>query len=115
VRAGALGYLLKDTPAEQLIDIIRRVHAGEVFIQPEIASRALRAAMHPSGGMVEPLSDREREVLVMLAQGIPNKEIADKLHIAEGTVKNHVSNILAKLQVDNRTQAADIARRRGLI
>ena len=64
---------------------------------------------------MEPLSEREREVLVMLAQGIPNKEIADKLHIAEGTVKNHVSTILAKLQVDNRTQAADIARRRGLV
>ena len=114
VRAGACGYLLKDTSAEVLIDIIRRVHAGEVFIQPEIASRALRAAMHPSGGMIEPLSDREREVLVMLAQGVPNKEIADRLHIAEGTVKNHVSNILAKLQVINRTQAADLARRRGL-
>ena len=64
---------------------------------------------------MEPLSEREREVLVMLAQGIPNKEIADKLHIAEGTVKNHVSNILDKLQVQNRTQAADIARRRGLL
>ena len=64
---------------------------------------------------MEPLSDREHEVLVMLAQGIPNKEIADKLNIAEGTVKNHVTNILDKLQVQNRTQAADIARRRGLL
>lgn len=115
VRAGALGYLLKDTPADQLVAVIRRVQAGEVFIQPEIASRALRASMHGSGGLIEPLSEREREVLVMLAQGIPNKEIADQLHIAEGTVKNHVSNILAKLQVTNRTQAADLARRRGLI
>ena len=115
VRAGAMGYLLKDMPANKLIETIRRVHAGEVFIQPEIASRALRACMHPAGGMIEPLSEREREVLVMLAQGIPNKEIADKLHIAEGTVKNHVSNILGKLQVENRTQAADIARRRGLV
>jgi DNA-binding NarL/FixJ family response regulator len=115
VRAGALGYLLKDTPAEHLIDIIRRVCAGEVFIQPEIASRTLRAALHPSEGLIEPLSEREREVLVMLAQGTPNKEISDKLHIAEGTVKNHVSNILAKLQADNRTHAADIARRRGLL
>jgi DNA-binding NarL/FixJ family response regulator len=115
VRAGALGYLLKDTPADQLAGIIRKVHAGDVFIQPEIASRALRASMHASGGMVEPLSDREKEVLVMLAQGIPNKEISDKLHIAEGTVKNHVSNILAKLQAQNRTEAADIARRRGLV
>ncbi len=115
VRAGALGYLLKDTPADKLADIIRRVNAGEIFIQPEIASRALRAAIHPAGGLIEPISEREREVLVMLAQGISNKEIADKLHIAEGTVKNHVSNILGKLQAENRTQAADIARRHGLV
>jgi DNA-binding NarL/FixJ family response regulator len=115
VRAGAMGYLLKDVPAERLVETIRRVHAGEVFIQPEIASRALRASVHGAVGLIEPLSEREREVLVMLAQGIPNKEIADKLHIAEGTVKNHVSNLLGKLQADNRTQAADIARRRGLL
>jgi DNA-binding NarL/FixJ family response regulator len=115
VRAGAVGYLLKDLPAEELIKTIRRVHGGEVFIQPEIASRALRAVLHSPGDLIEPLSDREREVLVMLAHGIPNKEIADKLHIAEGTVKNHVSNILGKLQAQNRTEAADIARRRGLI
>ena len=116
VRAGAMGYLLKDLPAHKLFETIRRVHAGEVFIQPEIASRTLRASLHAPGTvLMEPLSEREREVLVMLAQGIPNKEIADKLHIAEGTVKNHVSNILDKLQVQNRTQAADIARRRGLL
>lgn len=115
VRAGALGYLLKDLPAQKLYETIRRVHAGEIFIQPEIASRALRAALHPAGDLIEPLSEREQEVLVMLAQGIPNKEIAGKLHLAEGTVKNHVSNILGKLQVQNRTQAADLARRRGLI
>jgi DNA-binding NarL/FixJ family response regulator len=115
VRAGAVGYLLKDLPATKLVETIRCVHAGEVFIQPEIASRTLRTALRPEGGLIEPLSEREREVLVMLAQGIPNKEIADKPHIAEGTVKNHVSNILGKLQVQNRTQAADIARRRGLV
>jgi DNA-binding NarL/FixJ family response regulator len=115
VRAGAVGYLLKDLPAPKLIETIRRVHDGEIFIQPEIASRTLRAALHSPGDLIEPLSEREREVLVMLAQGIPNKEIADKLHLAEGTVKNHVSNILGKLQAQNRTEAADIARRRGLI
>ena len=115
VRAGAVGYLLKDLPSPKLIETIRRVQAGEVFIQPEIASRTLRAALHSPGDLIEPLSEREREVLVMLAQGIPNKEIADKLHLAEGTVKNHVSNILGKLQAQNRTEAADIARRRGLI
>ncbi len=115
VRAGALGYLLKDTPADQLIDTIRRVHRGEVFIQPEIASRALREMVHPQTPAVEPLSDREREVLVLVAQGLANREIAERLVITEGTVKNHVSNILGKLQAENRTQAADIARRRGLV
>ncbi|MGD0207245.1 MAG: response regulator transcription factor [Verrucomicrobiota bacterium] len=115
VRAGAVGYLLKDLPSPKLVETIRRVHDGEVFIQPEIASRTLRAALHSPGDLIEPLSEREREVLVMLAQGIPNKEIADKLHLAEGTIKNHVSNILGKLQAQNRTEAADIARRRGLI
>ena len=115
VRAGAVGYLLKDLPSPKLIETIRRVHDGEIFIQPEIASRTLRAALHSPGDLIEPLTEREREVLVMLAQGIPNKEIADKLHLAEGTVKNHVSNILGKLQAQNRTEAADIARKRGLI
>lgn len=115
VRAGALGYLLKDTPAHQLIETIRRVQAGEVFIQPEIASRALREMMRPGAHTLEPLSDREREVLVLLAQGASNKDIAERLIITEGTVKNHVSNILAKLQVENRTQAAAIARQRGLV
>ena len=115
VRAGALGYLLKDTPADKLISTIRKVHAGEVFIQPEIASRALRELVRPqTANPLEPLSDREREVLVLLAQGASNREIAEKLVITEGTVKNHVSNILDKLQAENRTQAADIARRHGL-
>jgi DNA-binding NarL/FixJ family response regulator len=115
VRAGAMGYLLKDTPADQLVQTIRKVRAGEVFIQPEIASRALRAAVHPADAGIEPLTDREREVLMMLAQGVANKEIADRLHLAEGTVKNHVSNILGKLQAQNRTQAVNIARQRGLV
>lgn len=115
IRAGAMGYLLKDMPADKLFETIRRVHAGEVFIQPEIASRTLRVSLHAGSELLEPLSEREREVLVLLAQGVPNKEMADRLHIAEGTVKNHVSNILGKLQVQNRTQAADLARRKGLV
>jgi len=115
VRAGALGYLLKDTPADKLIGTIRKVYAGEVFIQPEIASRALREMVRPEAQTLEPLSEREREVLVLLAQGLANREIAEKLVITEGTVKNHVSNLLAKLQAENRTQAADIARKRGLV
>ncbi len=119
VRAGAMGYLLKDTPADRLVATIRRVHAGEPFIQPEIASRALRDMMRASASTTsvetETLSEREREVLVLLAQGASNREIAAQLVITEGTVKNHVSNILGKLQAENRTQAADIARKRGLV
>ena len=115
VRAGAVGFLLKDAPVEDLIQTIRRVCAGEVFIQPEIASRLLRELISPQTMPIEPLSEREREVLVLLAQGHSNREIAERLVLAEGTVKNHVSNILAKLQAENRTQAADIARRYGLV
>jgi len=115
VRAGAVGFLLKDTPADNLVATIRRVHQGEVFIQPEIASRILRELIAPQEAVIEPLSDRERQVLVLLAQGFSNREIANNLVVTEGTVKNHVSNILVKLQAENRTQAADIARRYGLI
>jgi len=115
VRAGAVGFLLKDAPATHLIDTIRRVHAGEVFIQPAIASRLLRELVRPQESPLDALSEREREVLVLLAQGASNRDIAEKLYITEGTVKNHVSNILAKLQADNRTRAADIARHYGLV
>jgi DNA-binding NarL/FixJ family response regulator len=115
MRAGAVGFLLKDTPADHLVQTIRRVHGGEVFIQPEIASRLLRELIAPQAALIEPLSDREREVLVLLAHGHSNREIAERLVLAEGTVKNHVSNILGKLQAENRTQAADIARRHGLV
>jgi DNA-binding NarL/FixJ family response regulator len=114
VRAGALGYLLKDMPAEALIETIRRVHAGELFIQPTIASRTLRELARPQTNPLTPLSEREREVLVLLAQGSSNRDIAEKLVITEGTVKTHVSNILIKLQAENRTQAANIAHRYGL-
>jgi DNA-binding NarL/FixJ family response regulator len=115
IRAGAVGYLLKDAPADDLIQTIRRVHAGEVFIQPEIASRLLRELITPQDWLLEPLSGREQEVLVLVAQGYSNREIAERLVLVEGTVKNHVSSILGKLQAENRTQAADIARRHGLI
>ena len=71
--------------------------------------------MRPTTATLESLSEREREVLVLLAQGASNKDMAEKLFITEGTVKNHVSNILAKLQAENRTQAADIARKQGLV
>jgi DNA-binding NarL/FixJ family response regulator len=115
MRAGARGFLLKDTPADELIHTIRRVHAGEVFIQPDIASRMLREIIRPEAAPIEPLTEREHDVLVLLAQGHSNREIAESLVITEGTVKNHVSNILGKLQAENRTQAASIARKHGLL
>jgi len=115
MRSGARGFLLKDTPADNLIQVIRRVYAGEVFVQPEIASRLLRELICPDSAPLEPLTEREHDVLVLLAQGYGNREIADRLVISEGTVKNHVSNILGKLQAENRTQAAVIARRHGLL
>jgi DNA-binding NarL/FixJ family response regulator len=115
VRSGAQGFLLKDTPADDLIETIQRVHGGEVFIQPDIASRMLREIIRPEAAPIEPLTEREHDVLVLLAQGHSNREIAESLVITEGTVKNHVSNILGKLQAENRTQAANIARKHGLL
>lgn len=124
VKAGAMGYLLKDVPANELADTIRKVHTGEPFIQPSVASKLLmdfgrkgRAApAHQSDTLFdEELSSREVEVLKLLAAGASNREIAERLTLAEGTVKNHVSNILSKLHAENRTQAANLARERKLI
>src|SRR5229473_1271314 len=118
VKAGAMGYLLKDVPAEELTSTIRKVYAGEPFIQPTVASRLLvelgrkgrTTANQSTGSVDEELSTREIEVLKLLAAGASNREIADKLVLAEGTVKNHVSNILSKLHAENRTHAANLAR-----
>lgn len=128
IKAGAVGYVLKDTPAADLAATIRRVHAGESFIQPKVATKVLlefsRRASSPgvpatngerNGGGAGELSEREVEVLRLLAQGDSNREIADRLVLAEGTVKNHVSSILMKLHAANRTHAANLARERGLI
>jgi two-component system response regulator DegU len=124
VEAGALGYLLKDVPAADLIATIRRVHAGERFIQPETAARVLRdydrrgylgPTATSTADNLDHLSEREMDVLHLLARGASNREIADDLVLAEGTVKNYVSNILAKLHAANRTHAATLARQQGLI
>ena len=128
IKAGAVGYLLKDTPAAELAATIRRVHAGESFIQPKVATKLLmefgrkggptqgESAGSGSGELgPEQLSQREVDVLRLLAQGASNRDIADQLVLAEGTVKNYVSNILMKLHANNRTQAANLARERGLI
>lgn len=121
IKAGAMGYLLKDTPATELAATIRRVYQGESFIQPTVATRLLmefgkRSTLPKSAASEgEDLSQREQEVLKLLAQGASNREIAEHLVLAEGTVKNHVSSILIKLHAANRTQAAKLARERGLI
>lgn len=123
VKAGAMGYLLKDVPATELAATIRKVYAGEPFIQPKVASKLLvefgckgRTTANSSTSLAdEELSGREIEVLKLLAAGASNRDIADKLVLAEGTVKNHVSNILSKLHAENRTQAANLARERKII
>ena len=122
LRAGALGYLLKDAPSEKLSEAIRLAARGESFLQPSVAAKVVaefarltsKPAMHAKA-FVEPLSDRELEILRLITDGASNREIAGTLFLAEGTVKNHVTNILGKLGVRDRTQAALKARDTGLI
>jgi two-component system response regulator DegU len=119
LRAGAAGYLLKDAPADELARTIRRVHAGESVIQPDVAARVLVdiSRRSPAGAAmpVDVLSERERDVLRLLAAGSTNRAIADRLSLTEGTVKNYVSSILDKLHASNRTQAVLAAKERRLI
>lgn len=116
VKSGAMGYLLKDVPAPELIDTIRRVHGGESFIQPAVASKVLlEFGQRSREPREEELTERERDVLTQLAAGASNRDIADRLFLAEGTVKNHVSNILAKLHAANRTHAVARGREQGLL
>ena len=113
MRAGATGYLLKDTEAEELCRAIKAAAAGQVQLSPQAAARLLREV--PAPDSPEKLTERETEVLRLLAQGLSNKELAAALTIGEKTVKTHVSNILAKLGVVSRTQAALYAARIGLV
>ncbi|MBE2270526.1 MAG: response regulator transcription factor [Anaerolinea sp.] len=113
IRAGALGYLLKDTKAEELIQAIKAASEGQVQLSPQAAARLMREVRAPESP--EALTERETEVLRLLAQGHSNKEIAQLLTIGEKTVKTHVSSILAKLNVSSRTQAALYAVRIGLV
>lgn len=118
IKAGAMGYLLKDVPAAELVATIHQVHAGEPSIQPKIANKLLielGRKGRPYAPPQEDLSPREIEILKLLAEGASNRKIAEKLVLAEGTVKNHVSNILSKLHSKNRTQAAHLARERKLL
>jgi len=113
VKAGAIGYLLKNTEADALARAIKAAADGQVQLAPEAAARLMREVRLPE--MPEALTDRETEVLRLIAEGKSNKEIARSLDIGEKTVKTHVSNILAKLNLQSRTQAALYAVRIGLI
>jgi DNA-binding NarL/FixJ family response regulator len=117
VRAGAAGYLLKDVRPHELVAAIRTVHAGEALLHPTAAARLLEQFAADGGSRRSPdvLTPREREVLGLIARGMPNKVIARELAIAERTVKTHVSNILGKLGLTDRTQAALYAVREGLV
>ena len=122
LRSGALGYMLKDAPSEKLVEAIRAAARGESFLQPSVAakvvaefSRLAERPVDPSRDLIEPLSERELDVLRLLAHGSTNRQIAESLVIAEGTVKNHVTSILGKLGVEDRTQAALKAKDLGFL
>jgi NarL family two-component system response regulator LiaR len=116
VKAGALGYLLKDSSPEQLLEAIRQVSRGEPSLEPAIARKVLQELSNPGQGKptAEPLTQRELEVLRLISQGLSNKEIAAKIFVAEWTVRTHVSNVLSKLHLASRTQAALYALRSGI-
>ena len=117
IKAGALGYLLKDSSPEELVEAIRRVHRGEPSLEPTIARKVLMELSHPPKQQpltADPLTEREFDVLRLLAKGCSNKEIALKLSVSDLTVRTHVSNILGKLHLASRTQAALYALQRGI-
>lgn len=113
VRAGALSYLLKDMDPRELVQAVRAAARGESVLHPRVAARVLSGLRGDE--LTEGLTRRELEVLTRLARGNANREIAAELHISEETVKTHVSNLLAKLHVESRTQAALYALRRNLV
>jgi NarL family two-component system response regulator LiaR len=116
IKAGALGYLLKDSGPKELVQAIHRVHAGESSLHPLVARRLLQELSKPAPEHTSStrLTDRELDVLQLVAQGQTNRQIADELNIKEATVRTHVSNILSKLRLDSRTRAALYALREGL-
>jgi DNA-binding NarL/FixJ family response regulator len=123
LKAGAKTYLLKDLPSEKLAETIRSIHQGTIVMQPEIAARlverAAAGAPETAGGpdacLIEPLTRREKEILKLMADGLGNGEIAAKLYLSEGTVKNHISTIYSKLGLNDRTQAVLFALKNHLL
>jgi DNA-binding NarL/FixJ family response regulator len=127
LRAGAVGYLLKDTPSARLMDAIRAAARGESFLQPSVAAKVVAEFARLAGqapaaspdqraaGLAEPLTERELEILRLVAGGLSNKEIAAHLYLAEGTIKNHLTNILGKLGASGRMQAVNRARELELL
>jgi DNA-binding NarL/FixJ family response regulator len=117
VRAGAVGYLLKDVQPQELVGAIRTVHDGGTLLHPTVVEELVREVSRDGvrAASDNPLTDREREVLALIARGRANKAIAFELGVAEKTVKTHVSNILGKLGLTDRTQAALYAVREGLV
>ena len=132
IKAGAKGYLLKDTTSELLVEAIRGVVRGESQLDPSVARKVMAEFQRLAGlpparrdersmgddldeVMIEPLTPREEEVLDLLVEGLSNREIGGRLHLTEGTVKNYVSTIIAKLQANDRTHAVVTALRRGLV
>lgn len=117
IKAGALGYLLKDSTPQELLQAIRHVHQGEAFLDPTVALKVIGELTRPSAAPAtdeHALSEREVEVLRLVAEGLSNQEIAEKLGVSERTVRNHVGSILSKLHLANRTQAALYALRQGI-
>jgi NarL family two-component system response regulator LiaR len=118
IKAGALGYLLKDSSPEELVQAVRQVYRGESSLHPTIARKVLQELSRPPEPKqiptIEPLTEREVEVLRLVARGLNNQRIADQLVISEATVRTHVSNILGKLHLASRTQAALYALQTGL-
>ena len=118
IRAGASGYLLKDTPRDELIKAIRGAASGKTYVDPAVAGKVLEQVSsqqtQPASLITGKLTERELSILRLLARGLSNLDISEQLFLSEGTVRNHVSSILAKLGVADRTQAAVIAIQHGL-
>jgi NarL family two-component system response regulator LiaR len=115
LQAGAIGYLLKDVTAEELANAIRAAHAGKPTLAPEAAQALIQATHMPAEKVGFDLTEREREVLALMVQGLNNNEIADRLVVSRSTAKFHVSSILSKLEATSRTEAVAIALQNGLV